>query len=479
LAEAISVKEAAPEEVQRLCAACHAYPPPETLPRSAWRKEVKQGYDFLRASALPGDFPALESIALYYERRAPERLPSIAQSASTTPPVRFEKRGTGWIPRLPPHPAVANANLSALFSNGKQELLLCETRFNSVLVLRPYQPGPGGTVLQQVPAACHTTVCDLNRDGFQDVLVASLGNFFPTDDKVGKVLWLRAAADGQFKAMPILDGIGRVSDVQVGDFNGDGRLDLVVAVFGWRTAGEILYLENRTMDWMTPEFKSHVVDSRHGAIHVPVVDLNLDERPDFLALLSQEHETVVAYLNEGEGDFRQQTIYAAPHPGYGSSGIEIVDLDGDRDLDVLLTNGDTLDRPYVLKPYHGVQWLENEGKFPYTHHHLAAMHGASRAVAADFDGDGDQDVAAVGFLPSLQFPEREKLRLPAVVLLEQQARTKFAMHVLETGTCDHFSCAAGDWDNDGRVDLAVANFSWQGSQPIHDAAVLWRNAGKP
>src|SRR5262249_42056552 len=38
--------EASTEEVHRLCGACHAYPPPDTFPRSSWRKEVKQGYDF-------------------------------------------------------------------------------------------------------------------------------------------------------------------------------------------------------------------------------------------------------------------------------------------------------------------------------------------------------------------------------------------------------------------------------------------------
>src|SRR5215471_15705121 len=38
--------EATAEEVHRLCAACHAYPPADTFPRSAWRKEVQQGYDF-------------------------------------------------------------------------------------------------------------------------------------------------------------------------------------------------------------------------------------------------------------------------------------------------------------------------------------------------------------------------------------------------------------------------------------------------
>ena len=92
-----------------------------------------------------------------------------------------------------------------------------------------------------------------------------------------------------------------MGDVQVADFNGDRRLDLVVAAFGWRDTGEILTLENQTKDWSNPVLVARVVDSRHGAISVPVADLNGDHRPDFMALVGQEHETVVAYLNQGDG----------------------------------------------------------------------------------------------------------------------------------------------------------------------------------
>src|SRR5437763_1071658 len=64
--------EATTEQVHQFCGSCHLYPPPETLPRSVWRREVKQAYDFFAKSPmLRSDFPSLESVALYYENRAP------------------------------------------------------------------------------------------------------------------------------------------------------------------------------------------------------------------------------------------------------------------------------------------------------------------------------------------------------------------------------------------------------------------------
>jgi tetratricopeptide (TPR) repeat protein len=472
--------EASADDVHRLCAACHAYPPPESFPKSAWRKEVKQGFDLLRDAPREGDFPSLESVVLYYEKRAAERLPPVDRAESKgKSPFRFQPMRTGWMPNVPPYPGIANLHLAPLLGGDKLELLASDTRLNRVLMMKPYGTTAGAEILPEITGPCHTAVADLDGDGKQDILVASLGQFYPTDAKVGSVVLLRGLSGGKFERHTLLSGVGRVSDVQAADFSGDGKLDLIVAVFGWRRTGEILYLENRTTSGSVPEFERFVVEVRHGAIHVPVVDLNRDGHLDFVALLSQEHETVVAYLNEGNGAFHPETIFVAPHPAYGSSGIEVTDLDGDGDFDVLLTNGDVLDRPYLLKPYHGIQWLENEGSYPFSHCPLAAMYGASRAVAADFDGDQDLDVAAVSFLPRLEFPEREQLRLPSLVLLEQTARAQFAAHVLETGVCDHFTCAAGDWDGDGWPDLAVGNFSWKRSQPMSDAAVLWKNLGKP
>src|SRR5262249_28852614 len=154
-----------------------------------------------------------------------------------------------------------------------------------------------------------------------------------------------------------------------------------------------------------PEFAARKIDERHGAIHVPVTDLNGDGKPDFVALIAQEHETVVAFINDGT-KFTPKTLYSAPHPGWGSSGIQLTDLNGDGKTDVLYTNGDILDEPYLLKPYHGVSWLENTGGLAFKHHTIAPMYGAHNAVAADFFGTGRLGIAAVSFLPSDKFPDR-------------------------------------------------------------------------
>jgi hypothetical protein len=447
------------------------------MPRASWRKEVRQAYDFVRDSALHMDYPSLEAVVRYYEARAPERLPSLkTEEASGPAPVQFERRGY-CPPAGASFPAVANVSLVHLTDRRRLDVLACDMRSGEVSVLRPTDPTPSWRVLARLPVPAHAEVVDLDGDGIPDVLVACLGSFYPTDGLVGSVVWLRGSADGTFTPFPLLEGVGRVADVQAADFEGHGKLDLVVGVFGWRKTGEILYLSNQTTDWTRPRFLLHVLDSRHGTIHVPVCDLNKDGRPDFVALISQEHETIVAFLNEGHGRFRKETIYTAPHPAYGSSGIQLVDLDSDGDLDVLYTNGDSLDES-ILKPYHGVQWLENSGTFPFTHHPLAAMYGAERAVAADLDGDGLLDIVAVSWLPANLYPRIEGATLDSVVWLRQSAPGHFVRYGLERVNCGHPSCAVGDLYGDGRMHMVVGNHYFAEPPPSAEAVVVLKNLGR-
>jgi FG-GAP-like repeat/FG-GAP repeat len=267
-----------------------------------------------------------------------------------------------------------------------------------------------------------------------------------------------------------LTGFPRVADVEAGDFNGDGKPDLLVGAFGWRSTGFIGLLTNHTADYSQPSFETTRLDERTGTINVIPTDLNKDGRLDFVALISQQHEAVVAYLNNGAGGFTQETIYMAPHPNWGSSGMQLVDFDGDRDLDVLVTNGDSFD-DFLLKPYHGIQWLENQGLYPYTAHSLASLAGAHRAVAVDLDGDGDLDVVAASMIALAR--EGAERTLPSVVWLERIGPKEFKRHTLEVGTPSHASLDAADYDGDGDIDLVIGNLSPQ--RPVPTWVEVWEN----
>lgn len=196
---------------------------------------------------------------------------------------------------------------------------------------------------------------------------------------------------------------------------------------------------------------------------------------DLIVVFAQQFEQVVAFLNNGgaHASFTPQIIYTGPHPNWGSSGIQVVDLDGDGDLDVLLTHGDTFDDA-IIKPYHGIQWLENRGTFPFVEHTLADLPGVSRAEAADLDGDGDLDIVASTFIAAGS--DRDEGEMPALVWLEQIRAGEFVRHTLETGRPRHATLDVGDFDHDGDVDIVVGNFDagTASPTPLHWVDV-WEN----
>jgi hypothetical protein len=321
--------------VHEFCGHCHAFPPPETFPRSAWKHEVEQGFGFFDLYAPPIHPPPQEATVKYFQDRAPEELPPAhIEYASTPLPVRFEPI-TFPAPPDVEWPIISNVNLVHLYDDRRLDVLATDMAHGLVMVLQPYAPKATWKILAQLQKPdhsgpggnpAHTQVVDLDGDGIKDILVADLGNFTPTDDRVGRVIWLRGERDGTFTPFTLLRGVGRVADVEAADFRGVGKMDLVVGVFGLQKEGEIRYLENRTVNRDDPQFESRVLDDRHGTIHVPVCDLHGDGHKDFVALISQEYETVVAFLNDGKGHFEKKTLYTGPHPAYGSSGIEVVDM---------------------------------------------------------------------------------------------------------------------------------------------------------
>jgi hypothetical protein len=452
---------------QTVCGGCHAVPPPDILPRHAWRDEFVRMM-FIRENRQPPPGPPekvfptvslpadMEQVLATFLSRAPERLPAPERWPDpAASPVRFTRRGLA-VPDMPGASAVSHVRLVDLDGDGRLDLLGADMRQGIIFSDSPSKPERGMTVLAQVPHPAHVTVADVDKDGVRDLLVGDLGEFFPGDHEKGAVVWLRGREGGKFSAITV-DGWPRVADVESADFNGDGRNDLAVAAFGWRKVGQVAILENRTTAPGRPEFTRHTIDARPGAIHVIPVDFNRDGHLDLVTLLSQQFESVVVYVNRGRGDFTfdQKVIYAAPHPNWGSSGIELVDLDKDGDLDVLLTHGDSFDDG-IVKPYHGIQWLENTGSYPFVEHTLAQMAGVHRAQAADLDGDGDLDVVAAALLAG--GADVDESILPALVWLEQTTKGTFVRHTIEKGFPRHATLDVGDIDADGDADIVVGNF---------------------
>ena len=159
----------------------------------------------------------------------------------------------------------------------------------------------------------------------------------------------------------------------------------------------------------------------------------------------------------------------------GGRGQPWVDLDRDGDRDILYTNGDAFDN-HLASPWHGVQWLENRGGLSFDYHRLTDMPGAYRALAADFDRDGDEDVLAVAFLPRKVLPAN--LRGPqqaSIVLLEQTAAGQFSRHTLQRGSPNYATVAIGDFDGDGDGDFAVGSGPTiaEARQDKHYLTVWW------
>ena len=462
------------------CLACHAVPPPDALPRASWKPEIEKMALLAEGKGPTGWGTRPEPVQLtpeyaamlaYYEAAAPLALPAPEAWPAPDERVKFVRRPIGFKDALTAEPALANVRLADLDGDGRPELLGCDMRQGLVLLARPADRAAGAVPLAQVPHPDHVSVVDVDGDGRKDLVVADLGEFYPGDHTKGAAWVLRAQPGGGFAPFTA-GGFPRVADVEAADLDGDGRLDLAVAGFGWDKKGETAVLFNKTADWSAPAFERRQVDARHGAIHVVPADVDGDGKLDLVVLLAQEFESVVALLGDGKGAFRPRTLYEAPHPNWGSTGIEVVDLDRDGDPDVIMTNGDMFDDD-ILKPYHGVQWLENTGHLKFVPHPLAGLAGAHRAVAADLDGDGDLDVAASAFSGIVGGKAAESL--PALVWLEQTARGRFERHTIAVGTPAFPTLDAGDVDGDGDVDLVTGVFKLQSTSD--EWMVVWENQG--
>lgn len=397
---------------------------------------------WIREENLPFDQLEYTSLLNQYIDASPLSFPSTQPPAGSAG-LSFRRELIGVAPRSD-RPVITGLFPADLDGDGVEEILVGDNDAGAISRVSFRDGSWHEESVFEIAAPSRVVVLDYDDDGLNDLAVGSYGDIRPSDSLIGSVWLLRNEGDGTYDPQPLLVDCARVSDLRAGDFNGDGKVDLLVIQFGWRTSGGILWLEQ-----VSPtSFVRHEVAVVNGPLQTEVIDYDGDGALDFVVLFSQQHESLVLFRNLGDGKgFENRILAQAPHPAFGSSGFTAADLDRDGDTDFLWTNGDMMDEIPLAKPYHGLRWLENRGGDLVTHE-LLRMPGCYRAVAHDLDSDGDLDIA----VSSLHF-QWDVHEFPSLIWLENDGKQDFTARPLVESPSNLASLIAGDFDGDGRPDL--------------------------
>ena len=161
---------------------------------------------------------------------------------------------------------------------------------------------------------------DVNGDGNADIVVANSGS-----SNVGVLL---GNGDGTFLSPAKYPSGSSPFAVAVADVNGDGILDIVVANTGSKSVGVLLGNGDGT-------FKSEVTYATGSEpIAVAVADLNGDGKPD-IVVANAGSDTVSVLMNNGNGTFALQAAYPT---GSAPSSVAVADLTGDGTPDIVVAN---------------------------------------------------------------------------------------------------------------------------------------------
>jgi hypothetical protein len=273
---------------------------------------------------------------------------------------------------------------------------------------------------------------DFNGDGNLDLAVSNYNS--------SQITILLGHGDGSFTMAPgsPFSAGGQPNQLVVGDFNGDGKLDL--AAVNWTGSNVSVFLGNGDGTFTAAPGSTYPLGGNGGGIVAG--DFNGDGKLD-LAASVYPSGNVYMLLGNGDGTFT-----AAPgSPFVGGAGTYTAaagDFNGDGKLDFVKSNYANSDVSVLLG--NGAGGLTLAPGSP------TAFAGGSQTVAvavADFNSDGKEDLAVCNYGSNTV----------SILLGNGDGTfTQAAGSPIVTASAP-LDIAATDFNGDGKTDLVVANYS--------------------
>jgi hypothetical protein len=338
--------------------------------------------------------------------------------------AQFETRSSSPVIYLPQAVAVADFN-----HDGKLDVAAAAYYTGQVAVMLgrgdgTFEPAVYYTIDSSLESVAWVAASDFRGDGNVDLAVA---------DRLGQnISILLGNGDGTFQSPVQYPTTQFPTFVAVGDFNNDGKPDLIVADGQYVS----VLLGNGDGTFQPP--KDNSIFSPAGLIPLAVGNFNHDGNLD-AAVLGLGSLQLGILLGNGDGTFREGTKYAV---GGFSNSIIVGDFNGDHKPDLAVTNG-TGNQIYILLG-------KGDGTFQSEPPFFANGPGAINT--ADVNGDGKLDLLFIASLPNNpnQF----------TVMLGNgdgtfQAPVYYPSFVMAT------NIGVGDFNGDHKPDVAIAD--WDGN----------------
>ena len=432
----------------KYCKSCHMYPQADLIDKIHWEQNVlpdmgrRLGLTHWGSGYFAGKHSAIAindwyKIVKYYTESAPVRL----KTADNI------KRFKDWGIFKLKEPGNGNAATGAIttmlyYDNKDKNLYSADARNNLFKWSSSFKP----ELVQKLPSPATSAVFVTSEDKRQ-MLLTCIGTLAPVDADTGKLIKI----DLQTGKTELLQGnLPRPVQVVAAALDQDGIKDYLLCNFGHNRGG-LYWLKGLP----NGRFEKRTISNTPGATSAVTGDYNHDGFTDIICLFAQGDEGIWLFQNNGRGNFKKINLLRFP-PMYGSSNFQLIDMNRDGAPDIIYTAGDNADLSPIDKPYHGVYVFLNDGHMNFARKYFYPMNGCTKAIAADFKGNGVPDIVAIAFFTPKGKPER------GFVYLEQSAGLKFEPHQMPiTNIGKWLTMDVNDYNNDGYPDVALGNFSFE------------------